>query len=109
MSNKARIGHLTRAQRVVGHLSKLKFGTIRIRAGEPDFTDLPDVTYDWAYSVYGDVEEEIPYDIPEPLGNYVLFTTYVDANLYHDVITGRSVTGALHFINQMPFEWHSKK
>ena len=100
---------MQRAQRVVGYLSKLKFGTIRIRTGEPDFTDLPEVTYDWAYSVYGDVEEEIPYDIPEPLGNYVVFTTYVDANLHHDVITGRSVTGVLHFINQMPFEWCSKK
>jgi hypothetical protein len=33
----------------------------------------------------------------------------VDANLYHDMITGRSVTGVLHLINQTPFEWYSKR
>lgn len=36
-------------------------------------------------------------------------TTYVDANLYHDLITGRSVTGILHLINKTPLEWYSKK
>ena len=37
------------------------------------------------------------------------FTTYVDANLYHDMITGRSVTGILHLFNQFPVDWYSKK
>ena len=36
-------------------------------------------------------------------------TTYVDANLYHDMITGRSVTGIIHLINGTPFDWYSKK
>jgi hypothetical protein len=33
----------------------------------------------------------------------------VDANLYHDLLTGRSVTGILHFFNQTPVDWYSKK
>jgi hypothetical protein len=33
----------------------------------------------------------------------------VDANLYHDLITGRSVTGVLHLVNGTPFDWYSKK
>jgi hypothetical protein len=33
----------------------------------------------------------------------------VDANLYHDLITGRSVTGVLHFVNQTPVHWFTKK
>ena len=33
---------------------------------------------------YGNVKEEIPSDCPEPLGNQVITTTWVDANLYHD-------------------------
>jgi histone deacetylase 1/2 len=33
----------------------------------------------------------------------------VDANLYHDLTTGRSVTGILHLINGTPFDWYSKK
>ena len=36
-------------------------------------------------------------------------TSYVDANLYHDMLTGRSVTAVLHFLNQTPVEWFSKK
>ena len=38
------------------------------------------------YSVYGNVQEQIKKDIPEPLGNQVITTTYVDANLYHDMV-----------------------
>ena len=36
-------------------------------------------------------------------------TTYKDANLYHDLSTGRAVTGALHFLNQTPIDWFAKK
>jgi hypothetical protein len=48
-------------------------------------------------------------DAPEPLGNYVTLSHYVDANLMHDVATGRSVIGILHLINKTPIEWYSKK
>ena len=36
-------------------------------------------------------------------------THYEDANLFHDIMTGRSVTGILHLINKTPFDWYSKK
>jgi hypothetical protein len=29
--------------------------------------------------------------------------------MYHDIITGCSVTGILHFMNKMPIDWCSKK
>ena len=35
--------------------------------------------------------------------------TYIEADLFHDIITGRSVTGILHLINKIPFNWYSKK
>ena len=59
--------------------------------------------------MYGNVSEELPTDAPVPKGKPVVFTTYVDANLYHDYVTGRAVTGVLHYINQTPFEWYCKK
>jgi hypothetical protein len=77
--------------------------------GVPDYSQLQDDVYDWAYSVYGKVEEVIPSNIPKPMGKPIITTTYVDANLYHDHITGRAVTGILHLINQTPIEWYSKK
>jgi hypothetical protein len=36
-------------------------------------------------------------------------THYVDADLMHDVVTGRSVTGILHMVNKTPIDWFSKK
>ena len=51
----------------------------------------------------------MPKDAPAPKGKPVVTTTYNDANLYHDLATGRAVTGVLHFINQTPVEWFMKK
>ena len=33
----------------------------------------------------------------------------MDANLYHDIMTGRSVTGVLRLINKTLLDWYSKK
>ena len=38
-----------------------------------------------------------------------MLTTYKDANLYHDMMTGKAVTGILHLINQTPVNWFAKK
>jgi hypothetical protein len=46
--------------------------------------------------------------MPRPLGKEVQTTTFVDANLYHDLISGRSVTGVLHLLNKTPIDWFSK-
>jgi hypothetical protein len=51
----------------------------------------------------------IPKDTPPPLGGFITPTHYQDANLYHDIITGHSITGILHFMNKMPINWYSKK
>jgi hypothetical protein len=43
------------------------------------------------------------------LGKPVTMTHYQDANLYHDIITGWSVTAILHFLIKFPIDWYSKK
>eukprot|EP00957_Ditylum_brightwellii_P121991 9303692-Ditylum_brightwellii.AAC.1 len=47
--------------------------------------------------------------MPEPCGKPVMTTTFVDVNLLHDVITGRSCTGITHLLNKTPIEWASKR
>jgi len=37
-----------------------------------------------------------------------VMSTYVDANLLHDYITGRSCTGIIHLFNKIVTEWFSK-
>jgi hypothetical protein len=104
-----RVGHLNRLNRIYGYLLKMKHASIRVRTEVPDFSDLPDNVHDWTYSVYGQVEELLPEGAPEPLGNYVTLSHYVDANLMHDIATGRLVTGILHLMNKTPIEWYPKK
>ena len=36
-------------------------------------------------------------------------TTYVDANLHHDQVTGRAVTACLHLVNASPSPWYTKR
>jgi hypothetical protein len=101
---------LERVKRIYGYVKKHPDGAVRFRAGEPDYSSLSCPSYEWDMALYGDVQEEIPHDAPPPLGKgVVLTTTYVDANLYHCAVTGRSVTGVLHLINKTPFDWFSKR
>ena len=39
----------------------------------------------------------------------VRISAFFDANLYHDLITGRVMTGVLMFVNKTPVDWYSKK
>jgi hypothetical protein len=104
-----RSGHLARLQRMYGYLKKFSSAAIRVRVLQPDFYQLPDQDFDWCNSIYGKVEEILPKDAPRPLGNKVTTVTYTDANLYHDMLTGRSVTGILHLCNQTLVDWYSKR
>ena len=104
-----RKGHLDRAKRIVGYLLFLPDGAIRFRTAEPDFSSLKDQEYDWTRSVYSGACEQIPHDIPKPLGKHVQTTHYVDANLHHDLATGKAVTAVLHFLNQTPIDAYTKR
>ena len=104
-----RKGHLDRAKRIVGYLLFLPDGAIRFRTGEPDFSSLKDQEYDWTRSVYSGACEQIPHDIPKPLGKHVQTTHNVDANLHHDLATRKAVTAVLHFLNQTPIDAYTKR
>jgi hypothetical protein len=104
-----RRGHLKRAKQIYGYLQKMKEARIRVLTNEPDYSDYQDPEYNWSSSVYGDVKEIIHTDILEPKGKYVTLSHYFDANLYHDMVTGRSITAILHFLNQTPMDWYLEK
>jgi hypothetical protein len=86
---------------MVGYLAAMILAQIRVLTGEPDYSELECEEYDWAKTVYGDIREQVLEGIPDPLGNYITLSHYYNANLYHDVVTGQSVTGILHFMNKM--------
>jgi hypothetical protein len=82
---------------------------MRVKVDEPDFFELPNQEFDWRHTVYGKVEELIPRDVPKALGKTVTIVTYTDTNLYHDMFTGRSVSGIPHLCNQTLVDWYSRR
>ena len=93
-----RVEHVEIIKRTCGYLCKYNCGTIRFRIEEPDASAMPNAHYDWEESVYGKVEEVLPINAPEQLGKQVVAIRNYDANLYHNVITGRSPTSVLRFL-----------
>jgi hypothetical protein len=58
---------------------------------------------------YPDASEDIPKDLPPEKGSRVRMTVYVDADLAHDLVTRRSITGILVMLNNTPIRWISKR
>jgi hypothetical protein len=96
-------GHLERLKRMYGYFCCNMSGAIRFRVKIPNHEALATpVQYDWTSSVYGHATEELPPNQPIPRGKLMRTTTYQDANLYHDLVTGRAMSGIIHFVNQTP-------
>jgi hypothetical protein len=105
-----RQGHVDRLKRIYGYLKRNPDGAIRFRTGILDQESRePPVKYDWINSVYGPNPEELSTNMPPPLGNMFRTTTYEDANLVHCLVTGRSMSGIIHLVNQTPTQWFCKK
>ena len=94
-------GHLERLKKIIGYLANFLHGSLRFRLHEPHYSNLPQREYNWQRTVYAGAKEETPHGIPKPKGKHVTTTTYVDANLHHDQVTGRAVT--------TPSHWHTKR
>lgn len=63
---------------------------------------------DWS-SFYPNAKEDIPTNIPEPRGRAVHMTVFVDADHAGDMMTRRSRTGVLLYVNSSPILWYSKR
>jgi Reverse transcriptase (RNA-dependent DNA polymerase) len=76
---------------------------------DPDYPEYEEMEKpDWS-EFYEDAKELLPPDMPEPLGNPVVMTTFVDSDHAGDKVTRRSRTGVLIFLNRAPVVWYSKK
>jgi hypothetical protein len=58
---------------------------------------------------YGDVREELPPSMPEPKGKSIQISCFVDANHAGNVITRRSHTGIIIYVQNAPIIWFSKR
>ena len=64
-----KIGHLERLKRLYGYFERTKHIEFWFRIKEPNYSHLPEQEHDWSRTIYGSVKDEIPKDIPKPLGS----------------------------------------
>ena len=76
-----REGNSDQLNHIYGYLKKFQHVAIQFRTEEPDYSILPNQLHYWKYTIYGNVKEIIPSDLPKPLGNRVTLAHFVDANL----------------------------
>ena len=59
------------------------------------------VKHTWNNIAYKNPKEDIPADPPITLGKRIILMNYFGANLMHDVLSGKVVTGIVHFYNKI--------
>ena len=97
------------AQRICDNLRKKHHAAIGFQIGIPDTTIYVEPPcQNWEY-VFGNLSEELLFEMPVPLKDSIRISLFEDANLLHNHVTGCSALGILHFVNQTPVEWFSKK
>ena len=101
--------HMDSLKRMYSYAIRTRDYGIRFRTDQPGYSFLPDQDFDRTYSVYDDVHEILPDDMPEPHHKAVVTTVTMDANLNHCLATCKSLTGCLYFVNKTSVDWYSKK
>ena len=105
-----RKGHMQAVTKIFGYLSNYRTASIKFRTDIPDYSkfELEQQTdFDWSY-IYGTVKEMVPEGLPTPKGKPVRISLFVDANLGHDKVTGRSCSGIITMLNLTPMDFFCK-
>eukprot|EP00957_Ditylum_brightwellii_P206722 15349671-Ditylum_brightwellii.AAC.1 len=102
-----REGHLDAVYNIFAYLSnhencKLVFDSHKVKVSDSKFT-----SKDWT-SLYRNVKEEIQMNRSEPHGRFVRITAFCDTDHAGNLITRRSHTEILMFLNNSLIGWYSK-
>ena len=103
-----RLGHLYAVLRIFAYLRRKHNGRLIFDPTPPKINTDKFTVHDWS-KFYGEIKEAIPPNAPEPLGNSVMITGYVDADHAGDKVTRRSRTGYLIFVQSALIQFLSKK
>jgi hypothetical protein len=106
-----RVGHLQEVFHIFAYLkahsnAEMVFDPAPV---EPDMTLFG--RQDWTYSPYDyeGTQEELPSNMPKSCGPWMTMRVYVDSDHAGDMLTQRSRTGFIVFLNKAPIYWSSKK
>ncbi|KAL7528322.1 hypothetical protein ACHAXR_005938, partial [Thalassiosira sp. AJA248-18] len=108
-----REGHLKEVLHIFAHLKKHHNAEMVFDPSEPEVDLSLFPKEDWSYSIYStpgsELKEELPADMPDPLGKQFTMRVFVDADHAGDNVTRRSRSGFIVFLNNAPIYWMSKK
>ena len=104
-----RVGHLKTVYYMFAFLKSKHNGVMVFDPTEPDIDKTQFPTEDWSASAYGECKEELPSNMPESRGIGFTMRSFVDSDHAGDMITRRSRTGFIIFLNSSPIFWYSKK
>ena len=95
---------------MIGYLAKFQDFKIRFRVDPQYYFSVPYISkQDFKYTPYRICSEDLRLNAPKPKGKPITLTQYFNANIVHDVLSGKAVTGTIQFRNKTPMDWFSKK
>ena len=103
-----RQGHLEQVLHIFGYLKSHKKLRIMFDSGKPQISSRRFKKYDWQ-EFYREAKEDIPHNMPEPLGKSVDTSVFVDSDHGGNKVNRKSRTGILIFVNKAPIYWYSKQ
>ena len=104
-----REGRLDAVFHMFAFLKRNHNGVIVFDSTEPEIDIYKFSHEDWSANPYGECTEEIPSITPEHRGIAFRLIEFVDSDHAGNMITQRSRTGFLIFLNNAPINWFTKK
>ena len=104
-----REGHLNAVFQMFAFLKSRHNGVMVFDPTEPEIDYSKFQKEDWSATPYGSCSEDLPQNAPRPLGIGFSIRAFVDSDHAGDMITRRSRTGFIIFLNNAPIYWYSKK
>jgi len=103
-----REGHLIAAYHVFAYIKRHHNSRLVFDPSYPEIDMSVFTSHDWK-EFYGDVQEAIPPNAPQPLGKDIDLRMYVDSDHAGDKSNRRSRTGYFIYLNSALIMWKSKK
>jgi hypothetical protein len=104
-----RQGHLQQLFHMFAFLKAKHNASMVFDPTELDIDESKFVKEDWTAAAYGECHEDLPPNAPKPRGVAFTIRAFVDSDHAGDVVTRRSRTGFIIFLNSAPIYWFTKK
>jgi len=103
-----REGHLAQLYHIFAYLKKHHNTALVFDPSYPEINMETFIKHDWT-KFYGDVKEDVPPNMPKPLGKDVVMRCFVDADHAGEKLTRRSRTGFIILLQMAPIYYCSKR